>query len=142
MTLLAETINNFFTAIGPNLANKISESYKGGWDFMGIKVDENCPNFKATFQQVLRICKEINTSKSSGIINISSRICKDAFLVLIPHLVHIFNLSFDTGLFPKKWKKATFIPLFKGDKKTEVGNYRPIQRDCGKKWSMQIYLSF
>ena len=46
--------------------------------------------------------------------------------MLIPHLVHIFNLSFDTGLFPKKWKKATFIPLFKGGKKTEVGNNRPI----------------
>ena len=45
---------------------------------------------------------------------------------MIPQLVHIFNLSFATGLFPQKWKKATIIPLFKGGKKTDVSNYRPI----------------
>ena len=123
---VADTINNFFTAIGPNLADKISKTYQGGWKFMGREVEENCPDFRATFQQVLRICKDINTSKSSGIKDVATKICKDAFLVLIPQLLHIFNLSFETGIFPDTWKKATIIPLFKGGKKTEVGNYRPI----------------
>ena len=125
-TEVAETINNFFTAIGPNLPNKIGKTYKGGWTFLGKEVEDRCPDFKATFQQVLRTCNDLNTSKSSGIKDVATRICKDASLVLIPQLLHIFNLSLESGTFPEKWKKATIIPLFKGGKSTEVGNYRPI----------------
>ena len=123
---VAGVINNFFTAIGPNLAAKISESYDKEWEFKGVRVKESCPAFHTTFRQVLQICKDINTSKSSGIKDVSSKICKDAFMILIPQLVHILNLSFESGNFPNKWKKATIIPLFKGGKKTEVSNYRPI----------------
>ena len=53
-----------------------------------------------------------------------SRVFKDAFMVIIPQLVHMFNLSFTTGIFPNKWKKATIIPLYKGGDKSYVSNYR------------------
>ena len=73
-----------------------------------------------------KLCKEIKLSKSSGFDDISSRVFKDAFLVMIPQLVHIFNSSFIAGKFPDKWKQATIIPLYKGGDKMDVSNYRPI----------------
>ena len=42
------------------------------------------------------------------------------------HIVYIFNLSLQTGIFPQKWKIATVVPLFKGAARDEVSNYRPI----------------
>ena len=47
-------------------------------------------------------------------------------MVLIPQLVYLFNLSFDSSCFPESWKTATVIPLFKGGDRTSVGHYRPI----------------
>ena len=41
-------------------------------------------------------------------------------------LVYLFNMSFDTGVFPDDWKEATVIPLYKGGERTAVSNYRPI----------------
>ena len=64
--------------------------------------------------------------KSSGIKDIAAKVFKDAFLVLVPQLVYMFNLSLNKGLFPDGWKKATIIPLYKGGVKTEVSNYRPV----------------
>lgn len=38
----------------------------------------------------------------------------------------IFNHSLHQGKFPKKWKLAKIVPIFKKGKKDEVRNYRPI----------------
>ena len=118
----ANFINYFFTGIGPKLASKHREQ----WSFFGERVHEDCPLFSASFAQVLKLCREIKTVKSSGFPDIASRVLKDAFLVIVPQLVYLFNLSFATNTFPNRWKRATIIPLYKGGDKTEVGNYRPV----------------
>ena len=41
-------------------------------------------------------------------------------------MLHIFNLSLQTGIFPDKLKIARVTPLFKGGENYELGNYRPI----------------
>ena len=57
---------------------------------------------------------------------LSSKICKDAFMVLTDQLVHMFNCSFSSGFFPDKWKVAKILPLFKGGDRENVNNYRPV----------------
>ena len=47
-------------------------------------------------------------------------------MVLIQQMVYLFNLSLRSGIFPKAWKLATMVPLFKGGSKFEKGNYRSI----------------
>ena len=108
--------------IGP----KLPQNHDVNWEFHGIGVPESCPPYNAQAEQVSKLCREIKTVKSSGFADISAVVLKDAFLVLILQLVCLFNLSFATGLFPDRWKKATVIPLYKGGDKTEVGNYRPV----------------
>ena len=82
--------------------------------------------FNTDQDEVLKLCKEIEIMKSSGMDKISGRICKDAFVVLSNQLTHLFNSSLGTGVFPDAWKVAKVIPLFKGGDREDVGNYRPV----------------
>ena len=118
----ADFINDFFSGIGPKLA----KDFKDPWEFFGDALEAECPTMAAEYEQVLRLCKDIKISKSLGFSDIPTRAFKDAFRVLVPQLVYMFNLSFVTGQFPDRWKRATIIPLYKGGDKTEVGNYRPV----------------
>ena len=65
-------------------------------------------------EEVLKLCKDIEVMKASGIEKLSSNICKDAFLVLNHQLKYMFNCSLNSALFPDKWKVAKVTPLFKG----------------------------
>ena len=83
-------------------------------------------NVHTDLGEVISLIKEIDTSKSSAIEYLSSRVLKDAFLS-IPHvLLKLFNSSFNTGLIPKSWKRATVVPLKKCGNSSDVNNLRPI----------------
>ena len=75
---------------------------------------------------VLKIVKEINISKSSGLDNISSFIIKEAFEILLPMVTFMFNLSIGLSRFPDAWKQAMVVPIPKSGNLTKVQNYRPI----------------
>ena len=82
--------------------------------------------YEVTEQDVLKVIKEMNVSKSSGLDDISSFIIKEAFQLLVPEVTYMFNLSIKTATFPKLWKKALVIPIPKSGNLTNVKNYRPI----------------
>ena len=81
---------------------------------------------KVSEQEVFRVVKQINTSKSSGLDDISSFIVKESFLTLLTQITHMFNLSIYNGKFPDSWKKALVIPIPKTGNLNLVKNYRPI----------------
>ena len=115
-------INKFFTNIGQNLA----KLHKDPWVYYGEVNQNDLQEFRTDYEEVSKLCKGINIMKSSGIDKLASRICKDAFTVLTEQLVHIFNCSLQTAVFPDTWKVAKIIPLFKGGDRGEVTNYRPV----------------
>ena len=117
-----EFINSFFTNIGPLLAR----SHKEPWVYHGEVVPESLQDMLTDYEEVKKLCKEINPMKSSGFDKLSSRVCKDAFNVLIDKLVHIFNCSLRHNHFPMAWKSAKVVPLFKGGEREDVSNYRPV----------------
>ena len=91
--------------------------------------------FQIIFQFVFfsfdkRICKisffSLKISKSTGYDDISFNVVKKCFGVLHKPLLHIFNLSLQTRIFPDKLKIARVTPLFKGGENYELGNYSPI----------------
>ena len=115
-------INKFFINIGPKLASNINET----WEYFD-KIEENSINtFKIDKGLVYLYTTEIDTTKSSGIENISSRCLKDALLVLNAQICHIFELSINLEKFPDQWKLDTVVPLFKGGTKENVSNYIPV----------------
>ena len=95
--------NTFFSNIGKDTA----EGTGNPWFSEGPNGEEFENICLTNFQKVLKLVKEINTNKTSGLDTISGNIFKDALLVLIPQLVYLFNLSLNSGIFPEAWKFAT-----------------------------------
>ena len=118
----AEYINDFFVNIGPNLARKVNQP----WLYEGTVANESLDEISTTDDEVLKFCKEIDISKSSCITNISSRVLKDSFTIMISTFTYLLNCSFQTGIFPDDWKLANVIPLFKGGTHNNVSNFRPV----------------
>ena len=59
-------------------------------------------------------------------IGLNMNIVKYIITSIIKPLTHIFNTSFQTGVFPDKFKIAKVIPVFKSGIKEDCSNYRPI----------------
>ena len=145
----ADFVNNYFVTIGqhikssrtkPHKTLKVTSKKTGPARVTGSKPSvrkkksktrnaSNLTDFGIlpfTETDVYREVKAINTTKSSGISGVSSRVVKDAFLALIPELTHLLNLSFRNGIIPVAWKLATVIPIPKKGDRSDVSNYRPI----------------
>ena len=107
----AGILNNFFTNIGPKLAEGFDEE---NWEPTGQEEVNELLEYATNFHGVHKLCREIKITKSSGYSHIASRVLKDSFMVLTTHLTHLFNLSLSTSIFPDDWKRATIVPLYKG----------------------------
>ena len=57
---------------------------------------------------------------------LSTNLLKSIAGVIFEPLIHIFNLSINSGIFPSRWKIARVILLYKQGDKSDVSNYRPI----------------
>ena len=68
----------------------------------------------------------LKINKSAGYDVISFNVVKNCFGVLDKPLLHIFNLSLQTGIFQDNFKINCVTPLFKGGENYGLGNYRSI----------------
>ena len=121
---IVELLNTFYTSIGPNLASK----------FNTTETEMIPPNktTKLSFRtvrekEVEEVIKSMKPKKSSGHDELSNDLIKQLSGVLITPLTYIINEAITHGTFPKEWKKAKIVPLYKkkGDPE-DCTNYRPI----------------
>ena len=118
----AAYINNFFVSIGPKLA----ESLKNKWTYHGPIINQLFEFTQIKDETTEDLVKNINTKKSSSVTDLSSKILKDAFAVLIPKLTFLTNLSISSNIVPQAWKSAKVIPVPKEGNPEDVNNLRPI----------------
>ena len=75
------------------------------------------------------LVKNIVISKSCAIEGLSTRILKDAFLVLTLELTYLYNICLKLGIFPKTWCISMVTPIPKTKvKSTKAGDWRPISQ--------------
>ena len=122
---IASCFNQYFSTIGSKLADNIKDSDIDPLSFV-TPVEKSFHFRDITNNEVVEALKQIKSKKSPGIDGISTRLLKDASVVVAESLVSIFNLSLQTGIFPDDWKLAKVSPVFKEGTKTDCGNYRPI----------------
>jgi hypothetical protein len=67
-------------------------------------------------EDVNRIISNMKTCKSAGIDKISVKLIQAAGKTILKSLKDIFNLSFNTGIFPDDWKIARVTPIYKSDR--------------------------
>lgn len=124
---IANKFCDYFTNIGPNLADKIPSTDINFDSFLKDRYEEPVGVFKpATPGELETICQSLQIGKSPGFDNISTRIVKISFNQISNVLLHIINLSLSTGIFPDKLKIAKIIPIYKSDESDQFKNYRPI----------------
>ena len=81
---------------------------------------------KITKQEVLNEINCLKPGKAAGHDGIKPDIIKGCSESLVDPLIHLYNLSFQTGVFPDIWKIAKVIPVFKKGDRSDEDNYRPI----------------
>ena len=126
--IIADEFNNFFVNVGPNLANNIPvvNNAASVCDYPGQKKKYSMFINPVNEAEVIRIIKLCKPKDSMDYDDISMWVLSRIAPQVVKPLVHIFNLSFSTGIFPSEMKIAKVIPLIKNGNKSDFSNYRPI----------------
>ena len=121
---IANAFNDFFTTIGPLLANKIPTSTINPLSWV-----KNVPNSNViedvSEREVSDIIKSLSNS-SAGWDGFPISIAKQCSKNFVKPLTALINSSFREGVFPRELKKARVVPIFKTGDKSLINNYRPI----------------
>ena len=123
---LMNHINEYFSNIGSKLAGECTPG--------GVEEDPLIPKlnltifnrFPFTELEVLKICKDINVTKSAAIENVKSHVLKCAFISNISRITKIFNRSLSQSIFPHSWKLSTIVPLPKVSHPKSASDMRPV----------------
>ena len=122
---IANAMNKHFAEIGPKLASKI----ESGINFKDYLGDSSQHSFflKAVDEtDVLNELLKLNHRKSAGPDELSPKLIKMCSHSMYKPLTYLFNMSIATGKYPKCFKIAKIVPLYKADKHCNPSNYRPI----------------
>ena len=118
--------NNFFTNIGPSLANNLPPQCESHRKFMTDTYINSFLLSPTSPSEISSTVSSLRNSKSEGLDGLCISPIKASIHILASPLSYICNLSFSTGIFPVKLKIAKVLPVFKSDDITHFSNYRPI----------------
>ena len=106
-SVISNSFNNYFTNVGPQLAQKI-QGHINPLNYLN-------PTMKSMFIPYIseyEIIKSLKNS-SAGYDNIPALIAKQCIQHYIKPLTYLINSSFECGIFPNELKLAKVIPIFK-----------------------------
>ena len=123
---IANGFNDFFSSIGPELANQIKSDGNSFSEYLGKKNDNNFTFRRVSPNLILEIAEKMKSKSSCGPDGISTKLLKLIMPQIVTPICHLFNLSFQTGYIPLQLKTAKVVPIFKSGDKNSYNNYRPI----------------
>ena len=113
---MCKRFNEFFTNIGPKLAEKIDTENKKSFDsYLKERVLSSFTFSLVDHNTTLKCISSLASKKSSGHDGISLKLLKFLSPALIKPLTLIINQLLVTGIFPTKLKTAKILPTFKKD---------------------------
>lgn len=124
-------IGNIFNKFFTNCANELRQeagfaSHEAQDQFTETTAQSSMFLTPPTTREVQTIIKSLRNSTAPGHDNIGPKVTKRLAPALSDLIVHLLNVIFTTGVYPKIFKIAVVTPIFKSGSNTEVGNYRPI----------------
>jgi len=125
-TIIAQKFNEYFTNVGPTLANKIPTASVNFKSFMKGEFKNSFSMFETDINEVITVTKNLKSKTSSGYDEIPTDIMKLSINFVAPHIVNIINKSFTDGDFPDLLKIAKICPIYKAGEVSNISNYRPI----------------
>ena len=119
-------LNDYFSNIGGVLSDKMSAAGVPERTVFQEPVDPVYPNIRVDKMLVDILFSEININKTSGIEGVRCDVLKIALKFLLVPMTWLYQLSFDTGIFPETWKVARVNPIPKNGNLKLITNWRPI----------------
>lgn len=123
---IAQTFNEYFTNIGPNLASIIPQTNNRFQEYLPNNYPQSFLFLPTDNKETSELINEIKPKNSSGHDGINPCIVKQVNSSISSVLAHIFNNSMKTGTVPHSLKVAKVIPIYKAGDPTLVSNYRPV----------------
>ena len=123
---IAAGFNDFFVNVGPRLASSIPDSNKLFDNFLGDPHNVDFSFRNITEDVVYKTLSNLKSKNSIGKDKISMSLLKDIMPLIISPIIHLFNLSLNTGFIPDIYKCAKVIPVYKSGPPDQFDNYRPI----------------
>ena len=114
-----------------NVWPDLAKEHKKKWEKENCKIEvESKFNFKwIAVKEVERLIKDRCIAKSSALEELSTRLLKDAFEILIFELAYMYNSCLQQGVFPKAWGSSKVTPIPKTNKNsTDPKDWRPISQ--------------
>ena len=78
--------------------------------------------------KMLADCWEVWIGKAMGPDGVSGWILRECKGQLIQPIWEVITNSKEEGRVPQEWKRANRVPIYKGGKKTDPLNYRPVTK--------------
>lgn len=125
-SFIAEHFNDFFTSIAQKTVQQVIPTDKPPDEYITTINDLEfiiTPTFPSEVIEVVDSMKSKNSTDSN---DLSVKFLKNIIWQIAIPLVHIFNLSFESGVFPDNLKMSKVVPVFKNGDRTQIANYRPI----------------
>lgn len=123
---LANNFNKYFASVGSQLAEAIKTSGPPLLMDADHRTDTVFEMQAVSQQQILDVVKSLRGGSAPGWDDISSNIIKNNIQYILIPLHYIINLSISKGKFPKLFKIAKVIPIFKSGSRSLMSNFRPI----------------
>mgnify|MGYP001553100430 CR=1 FL=1 len=122
---IADSFNDYFINIGPDLANNIPPSDGHYLDFMGNSNTNSLFLTPITQLEVHNCLTKLKRS-APGNDELTPSIIKQISEFISAPLAHVFNLCFEQSVVPDELKIARVTPIPKSGDLSLVQNYRPI----------------
>ena len=92
-----------------------------------IDDDDNILNASITENEVQLATRSLKTGKSAGCDGIIHEYLKNSSERFMAFYVKLFNIVFETGIFPDAWQEGRLKPIYKNKgERNKPENYRPI----------------
>ena len=110
--VIVDNFNDYFCNVGLKLQNSIPRCQKIFLDFMQEPNRDSLFLKPTNETEVLRLVSLLKNNKSPGFDGIKNELIKDIIHGIVKPLVHIFNLSFSSGIVPERMKMVMVMPIF------------------------------
>ena len=133
--VVAEEFSKYFATLaddigGRNILSLSEEDFNNHPSIVNITNNWNYAEqfsfSKITNAETIKALESLNPTKSMGWDQIPPKLLKLVSNELAPSLTNIFNVSINSGIYPRSWKKGEWVPVHKKDDKTNKKNYRPV----------------
>ena len=123
---IAQGFCDFYCQVGPKLAAKIKKEQRSYREFMGEPVQESFILTPTTPQEIEDLCLALDPGKGIGWDEVSPKVIKGVAKELSGSLSRLYNCCMREGYYPKCFKVARVVPVFKAEDPTDFSNYRPV----------------